>query len=80
MKHISQNKLKTLEKRYASQINLSMEEFNKRFILFKDEELQLTLIEDPFSVNPEKFQLSCSWSFSDVKKLILYLLKLLFTY
>ena len=40
LKHIPKNKLKTLETRYRSQINLLMEEFNKRFILFKDEELK----------------------------------------
>ena len=31
-----------------------MEEFNKRFVLFKDEKLPLTFIEDPLSVNPEE--------------------------
>jgi len=39
LKHIPRNKLKTLETRYASQINILMEEFNKRFVLFKDYEL-----------------------------------------
>ena len=54
LKHIPQNEHKTLGKRYASQINLLMEELNKRFALSKDEELQFRLIEDPFSVNPEE--------------------------
>ena len=54
LKHIPENEHKTLGKRYANQINLLMDELNKRFALSKDEEHQFRLIEDPFSVNHEE--------------------------
>ena len=65
LKHISPNKHKTLEKRYASQIYLLMKEFTKRFVLSKDEKPQLTLIEDPFFVNPGEISIFDSWGLLD---------------
>ena len=39
LRHIPKNKHNILGKRYASKINLLVEEFNKRFVLFKEDKL-----------------------------------------
>uniref|UniRef100_A0A674JUH9 SPIN-DOC-like zinc-finger domain-containing protein n=1 Tax=Terrapene triunguis TaxID=2587831 RepID=A0A674JUH9_9SAUR len=51
---IPQNKHAELGEKYAKHINLLIEEFDRRLTLSKDDDIQLKLIEDPFSVDPEE--------------------------
>ncbi|XP_050795692.1 general transcription factor II-I repeat domain-containing protein 2-like [Gopherus flavomarginatus] len=51
---IPQHKHAELGEKYAKRMNLLTEEFDRRLILSKDDDIQLKLIEDPFSVDPEE--------------------------
>ncbi|CAM2109005.1 unnamed protein product [Caretta caretta] len=53
---IPQHKYAELEEKYTKHINLLIEEFDRRLTLSK-EDVQLKLIEDPFSVDPEEVPL-----------------------
>ncbi|XP_043400744.1 EPM2A-interacting protein 1-like [Chelonia mydas] len=55
--HIPQHKHAELEEKYAKHVNLLIEEFDGRLTLSKEEDVQLKLIEDPFSVDPEEVPL-----------------------
>uniref|UniRef100_K7FWM9 SPIN-DOC-like zinc-finger domain-containing protein n=1 Tax=Pelodiscus sinensis TaxID=13735 RepID=K7FWM9_PELSI len=55
--HIPQHKHAKLGEKYAKQINLLIEDFDRRFTLYKEEDIQLKLIEDFFSVDPEEMPL-----------------------
>uniref|UniRef100_A0A674K1K9 SPIN-DOC-like zinc-finger domain-containing protein n=1 Tax=Terrapene triunguis TaxID=2587831 RepID=A0A674K1K9_9SAUR len=52
--NIPQNKHAELGEKYAKHVNLLIEEFDRRLTLSKDDDIQLKLIEDPFSVDPEE--------------------------
>ncbi|XP_050819799.1 general transcription factor II-I repeat domain-containing protein 2A-like isoform X2 [Gopherus flavomarginatus] len=54
---IPQHKLAELGEKYAKHINLLIEEFDRRLTLSKEEDVQLKLIEDLFSVDPEDMPL-----------------------
>ncbi|CAM4604779.1 unnamed protein product [Lepidochelys kempii] len=56
-KRIPQHKHAELEEKYAKHINLLIEEFERRLTLSKEEDVQLKLIEYPFSVDPEEVPL-----------------------
>jgi hypothetical protein len=55
---IPQRKHAELGEEYAKQIGLLIEEFDRRLTLSTEEEVQLKLIEDPFSVDPEEVPLN----------------------
>uniref|UniRef100_A0A8C0H5C3 SPIN-DOC-like zinc-finger domain-containing protein n=1 Tax=Chelonoidis abingdonii TaxID=106734 RepID=A0A8C0H5C3_CHEAB len=55
--HIPQHKHAELGEKYAKHINLLIEEFDRRLTLSKEEDVQLKLIEDSFSVDPEEMPL-----------------------
>ncbi|XP_034615326.1 general transcription factor II-I repeat domain-containing protein 2-like [Trachemys scripta elegans] len=54
---IPQHKHAELGEKYAKHIILLTEEFDRRLTLSKEEDVQLKLIEDPFSVDPEEVPL-----------------------
>ena len=49
-----------------------MAEFNKRFILSKDEELQVALIEDPFPVNPKELPIILRLKVIELQRSVFY--------
>lgn len=61
-----------LEKKFFIQINLLIEEFEKKFTLSIKEEIQLTLVEDPFSVNRERLQICLQLEILEMQCLVVY--------
>jgi hypothetical protein len=57
-KRIPQRKHAELGEEYAKQIGLLIEEFDRRFALSTEEDFQLKMIEDPFSVDPKEVPLN----------------------
>jgi hypothetical protein len=55
---IPQRKDADLGEEYTKQIGLLIEEFDRRLTLCTEEEVQLKLIEDPFSVDPDEVTLN----------------------
>jgi hypothetical protein len=55
--HIPQCKHAELGEEYAKKMGLLIEEFDRRLTLFKEEDIQLKLTEDPFSVDTEEVPL-----------------------
>uniref|UniRef100_A0A8C3SKW3 SPIN-DOC-like zinc-finger domain-containing protein n=1 Tax=Chelydra serpentina TaxID=8475 RepID=A0A8C3SKW3_CHESE len=56
-----------LGEKYARQINLLIEEFDRRLTLSKEEDVQLKLIEDPFSVDPQEVPLDLQLEVIDLQ-------------
>ena len=52
--HISQCQHVGLGEKFAKQIEILMQEFDRRFTLSQEENLQFKLVEDPFSMDPEE--------------------------
>ncbi|CAM2113588.1 unnamed protein product [Caretta caretta] len=65
--HIPQHKHAELEEKYAKHMNLLIEEFDGRLTLSKEEDVQLKLIEDPFSVDPEEVPLDLQLEVIDLQ-------------
>ena len=49
-----------------------IEEFERRFTLSKEEDIQLKLIEDPFSVNPEELPICLQLEVIELQCLVVY--------
>ena len=52
--HIPQCQHLGLEKKFAQQIEILMQEFDRRLTLSQEENIQFKLVEDPFPMNPEE--------------------------
>ncbi|CAM5151831.1 unnamed protein product [Natator depressus] len=69
---IAQHKHAELEEKYTKHINLLIEEFDRRLTLSKEDDVQLKLIEDPFSVDPEEVPLDLQLEVIELQCLAVY--------
>ncbi|KAG6926376.1 GTF2I repeat domain containing 2 [Chelydra serpentina] len=70
--HIPPHKHVELGEKYAKNTNLLIEEFDRRLTLSKEDDVQLKLIEDPFSVDPEEVPLDLQFEVIELQCSAIY--------
>ena len=70
--HIPQCQHVGLGEKFAKQIEILMQEFDRRFTLSQEENLRFKLVEDPFSMDPEEVPIQLQLEVIELQALFVY--------